>query len=110
MVLAKNTFEGNRAPELGLFGRIQSQGRAGPVWTEPEGTATIATVPRINLTSTELMDVARALKLLARQAQADAEKQGGSSSRHLFVESAKRHLQLAGEFEAAWRAEQKKVE
>jgi hypothetical protein len=78
-------------------------------WTRIKACVTIAALPRIDLTSTELMDVARALKLLARQAQADAEKQGGSSSRLLFEECAKGHLKLAADFESAWRAEQQRV-
>jgi hypothetical protein len=62
-------------------------------------------MPLVRLQTADLADVIRALRVLALQARKDAERQGRTSTRHIFEESAERHEKLAAEMEAVWRAE-----
>jgi hypothetical protein len=58
-------------------------------------------VATIELTETELMEAARGQRALRQQALADAERQGSSSTRTIFEQSAKFHDALASKFERA---------
>jgi hypothetical protein len=58
-------------------------------------------MPTIKLTDMELRETARGQRYLANQARADAERQGGSSSRQIFKRSVLWHEALAVKLEAA---------
>jgi hypothetical protein len=52
-------------------------------------------VPTIELDEIELTEAARGARCLAAQAQADAERQGSSSSREIFERSVRYHEAMA---------------
>jgi hypothetical protein len=58
-------------------------------------------MPKIELDDMELMEAARGQRALRRQALADAERQGQSSTRAIFESSVKYHEALEAKVEQA---------
>lgn len=61
-------------------------------------------MPKVELDEMELIEAARGQRALRSQALADAERQGGSSTRSIFEHSAEFHEALAQKFEQARKA------
>ena len=58
-------------------------------------------MPTLDLNDMELVEAARGQRCLRDQAQADADRQGQSSTRAIFERSVKYHEALAARFEQA---------